>query len=748
MRITKKTVAARALAITVAFVWLTTPYSYACGPFFPQVVFTHRLHPDFPLTDYAAGNLGVLQPTYARSYLYVAYRYLNGIGFDQKEQKALLALWDERLNPKWEEKQQWIKDWLAARNKVAHVEPISVSADYRNPNGYQWYANCLEDTFRSATKTLGMRIESFGADSDEVREWLSGQDAVFANCSRSEVIPKSISAARPPVLKADRAYQIAAANFYAGHFDIAQKLFREIAVDPSSPWNQLATYLEARTLVRKALLDAPPDRVDTKRLAIAESELEKILVNDRLKAMHAPAKRLLGFVRFRLRPEERLKQLTRDLLNKNSGDTLKQDLWDYTALLDRQNQKAGLDDLADWIFTYQEKDRAFAAKHALEKWRQTNSLHWLVAVLANAGAHDSSASDILKASASIDRNSPAYLTALHHRIRILSEMGNSAEARQLLEEFFSRTPGKLPISSQNVFRAQRLALAQNFDEFLKYAPRIPALITTDPSGQDLPDDVKRQSAGSYFDNDAVEAFNKALPLQLLKEASSSKTLPIHLRREIALATWVRAVLLESDKIALELASEVARLIPQLGPAMQAYQNASGQNARHLEALLIMLKNPGMRPFIDAGLSRLTQLNRIDNYRDNWWCSPDVVFGMSAVTSRSMFELSWKQDVSAKATLPDNFPAFMSDAQKNFARKEITRLLQLESAPSYLGRQVIDWAKRNPADARVPEALHLVVRSTRYGCGNDETSHVSKEAFQLLHRKYPKNEWTKKTPYWF
>jgi hypothetical protein len=91
---------------------------------------------------------------------------------------------------------------------------------------------------------------------------------------------------------------------------------------------------------------------------------------------------------------------------------------------------------------------------------------------------------------------------------------------------------------------------------------------------------------------------------------------------------------------------------------------------------------------------------------------------------------------------------MSEAQKSTARKEISKLMQLESAPNYLGKQVIDWAKKNPADPRVPEALHLIVRSTRYGCGNDETSIVSKEAFQLLYKKYPKSEWTKKTPYWF
>jgi hypothetical protein len=45
-------------------------------------------------------------------------------------------------------------------------------------------------------------------------------------------------------------------------------------------------------------------------------------------------------------------------------------------------------------------------------------------------------------------------------------------------------------------------------------------------------------------------------------------------------------------------------------------------------------------------------------------------------------------------------------------------------------------------------LHLAVRSTRYGCANDQTGAMSKQAYDLLHRKYPKSEWAQKTKYWF
>ena len=70
------------------------------------------------------------------------------------------------------------------------------------------------------------------------------------------------------------------------------------------------------------------------------------------------------------------------------------------------------------------------------------------------------------------------------------------------------------------------------------------------------------------------------------------------------------------------------------------------------------------------------------------------------------------------------------------------------APNYLAQQVIDWAKGHPDDKRVPEALHLAVRATRYGCTNKLTTNHSKKAFDLLHQRYPKSEWARKTKYHF
>ena len=37
---------------------------------------------------------------------------------------------------------------------------------------------------------------------------------------------------------------------------------------------------------------------------------------------------------------------------------------------------------------------------------------------------------------------------------------------------------------------------------------------------------------------------------------------------------------------------------------------------------------------------------------------------------------------------------------------------------------------------------------RYECKDGATGKFSKAVFDLLHRKYPDNDWAKKTPHWF
>src|SRR5262252_2994922 len=150
-----------------------------CGPFIAAAIFTYTKHPDLPMKGFAGGELGVLQPTYARSYLAVAYRYLSGDALNPEEQKAVAALWAERLNSGPQDTDAMSKPWTDARNSLSAAGPAQQIRDlFRsvdNKDSYQQYMNCTPGAFQTAAATLSKRIERFGANSPEVRDWVEAQ---------------------------------------------------------------------------------------------------------------------------------------------------------------------------------------------------------------------------------------------------------------------------------------------------------------------------------------------------------------------------------------------------------------------------------------------------------------------------------------------------------------------------------------------------------------------------------------------
>src|ERR1044071_9012911 len=166
------------VAVLLVVLFLNSSSTRACGPFLIEAVFVHTVHPTYPMERFAAGRVGVLQPSYARSYLYAAYRYLNDSGFTPAEQRALTKFWQERLISRYAgEDEDWTKTWLEARRKVVKQDPESISV-YRNrekPNEYEHYLNCQKDAFDTAIATLNERIAKYGADSSPMTTWVAAQ---------------------------------------------------------------------------------------------------------------------------------------------------------------------------------------------------------------------------------------------------------------------------------------------------------------------------------------------------------------------------------------------------------------------------------------------------------------------------------------------------------------------------------------------------------------------------------------------
>src|SRR5712664_2345140 len=309
------------LILIIAGSFLLSPRTQACGPFFTDAIFVFTKHPDFPLENFAAGKLGVISRTWARSYLVVAYRTLSDNRLSETEAKGMKSLWDDRLNNGGDTYDEtWVKKWNEARSKVTGAPKGAEIEVYRNrekPHEYESFLNCQGAAFTTAEATLSERISRFGADSAQVRDWLTAQDTVFANCGAGRNIPAA-SSDNDALVRADRAYQIAAANFYSTNFDEAKQQFDVIARDKNSPWRAIAAYLAARSMLRKGSF-AEKEEEGRPALADAEARLRAILKDDSVKTAHHAAARLLNLATLRLHPEDKLHELARLIVKRDAA---------------------------------------------------------------------------------------------------------------------------------------------------------------------------------------------------------------------------------------------------------------------------------------------------------------------------------------------------------------------------------------------------------------------------------------------
>lgn len=782
--------------LIAALVAAQTSPARACGPSFVEPVFAFDSRAE-NFGAFARGEIGVVTPRFNRTFLTVAYRYFNNRPFTAREQQDLVDVWRAQYESKdanERDTNQAVANWIAARKKVLPNEPEpKIYTDRNYDGGYNFFPNCTRSAFETATATLENRAAQHGAGDKNVQEWLRGQDKVFNNCAADKNAVSEVGANAPEWLKNDRDYQIAAAQFYATDYDNAIRNFSDIANNQNSIWRNTANYLVARTLIRQASFakqnyyeadDAKRKEIDGQVNELyrrAETQLDKITADASQKDFHEPARKLLNLIYFRTRPDERQHELAAILTNPNENPNLRLDLIDYGWLLDKNvaddyeraekaaqeaAQKAGKesigefrlrasdvapetrrDDLTDWILTVQTIGDRETAQYAAKKWRETNQPQWFVAAIMQADKNSTQLVQLLTEAERVENTSPQFATVAFNQVRLLVETGKTGEARQKLDRILADKTAKMPLSARNRFQAERAQVAASFDEFLQFAARPAVAFATDgspylvedlnpkaPEGESYLGDARKWQSRVMFDYDTAEIFNEQVPLAVLKQAVTNARLPDYLQRTALIAAWTRAVLLNDDRTAQELAPQFAKLAPEFQPVFAQYTNAAIAAERDQAATYILLKFPALRPNIDSGYGRTAPISEIDSYRDNWWCAPKDNFTISSGETV-------KFD-SAPA------PAFLSAEQFAAARRERRQIAALGDSATYLAKRAVEFANAAPTDARVPESLHLAVRASRYGCTDCETGKYSKAAHDLLKKNYPRSEYVKKTPYWF
>jgi hypothetical protein len=679
-------------AVALLVPLLFAPPSEACGPDCSEA----KLKDDVSLC--LAGKLGdlVRHGSECRALGFLMMR-----GLAPADQELVTRSLEALNTPPWVDPSVWTEARQKAQLPTPGVD-ITTEAAF----GDSYYSNCLLGAFELAAKTLEERIARFGAGSLEVAAWVTAQDAVFRNCpGNTRVLPEPAPADAPALVRADRAYQTAAALFYAGDFNEAIRQLDAIAQDKGSPWRGWARLVAVRAVIRQATLEAGGEEQKRALLEKARERCVAIVKDPALKDLHRQTRQLTWFIDYRLRPEKQLGLLGRVLLEKpdaNFGYAWR----DYFLL--RREQPSANDELSAFLAAFEKKE---GAPQALAEWKKKRSLPWLVAALAQARGTEPELPELLAQSESVPKSSPAFASLRAARARLALQGGKWDEARKELLAVLEPSPATLPQLTAYPLVEELRGAALTFEEWARYAHLSP------------------ERAGAFF--------SQGVPLARFKDAKVLSALDTKLRREVVLGGWVRAVLLERWEEAKALEPQVETLAPELAADLARVKAREKPEERKMAAVLLLLKSPGLSPYVSPYASE--DPREYDICKFNGWCGEEATD-------------FYKDCDASKGPCGTRF---ISVEERRQVLQERQALGKLGKSPELLIRFTLDYAKRHPEDALVPEALHESVRQTRFArhsCGlPDEEkarSELSKQAFQLLQRKYAKTEWAKKTPYYY
>ncbi|MEK8046643.1 hypothetical protein [Ideonella margarita] len=733
------------------------------NPFVPE---NHVPFPEMPA--YAAGRIGVLQGDWWRLHHVLAWRALHGQTLTPAQYAALNQQRWQVGEPQmgygyfWSDTENGVEAWKKVRNTVQPPlsEKTRIDPSKSTPS-YVTYVNCHADAFTTAARTLTDRKQR--GDAPALQAWVAGQDAVFANCGETPtrnangqmqpagvIWPPALPAKAPLWLQQDHAYQTAAALFYAGQFDHAREAFKAIGRDKASPWQPLGDYLASRCLIRAATLmpvaDGSTDKIapaGRNLLLTARKELQAQVVS------YPPAARLVGWIEARLNPTERVLELGRQLAT-GPLDTAarRQGLTDYLWLLDGQAETGPMalslspDPMTSWIGLVQspvddDKQRASTLQSARGRFEKTGDLAWLLPLLMQTRTLADLQPAELKAVQAVPTTSPAWQTLNFHLARLQLDAGQGVAADALADRALAGQAGALSISGRNQWLRLKLVSARTLDAFLAAAARTPA--PDAETATPIPDEVKPAAAASApvapfipeangVDTDFPRRLYHYMPLALLKQMHARKDLPASIRGQLGESIFTRALVLEDWPTALGLIDEMASSRATTRHLYDRLRNAKTLEAQRVAATLLLVNTPELSP-------RAVQPGGQSLY---WGCR----------------DYGGPWDVDQLGMLA---PQFLSPAQLQQARREQERLTALPIRTEWLADRLLPWAASNQADAEAPKALHFLVASTRMECpggpaqerraGTPEPTH-SRDAFRLLHKRWPGSEWAAKTKYWF
>ncbi len=806
-----------------------------CGPDFPEAIFVRQFGPDSPYSDYVAGHLGVPRTTFRVRHLAVAYDVLNGRTLSAAEQRAAEAannalLQRDMISPDQDKPAPGYNAWVQARNAFNATVPgdsqntASQPVNERSVPGasYDTFTNCLDNAYATAARTLTDRAAARGAHSPEVREWIHGQDQVFANCDDlpASYAPNNYRPQQPPPvsiplpvkngplwLQQDRAYQIAAAHFYALQFDDASAGFRAIAADHASPWSPIAEYVTARTMIREATLgkaqvtdggasEASRSAAAAKEIAglrQARAALTAMRAEPRMAPLRHGIDGLLGYLDARIDPQaQRLVLAAR--LTAPTDPEFGQDLIDLTYVT--ANPSSGLAlavvpssemgtlppnsplrlqagarteiGLTAWLDTLSTGNETAA----LANWRSLHTNTWLLAALMIAKPGDVATAELLHAAEAVPRDDPAWTGVTFYRLRLMPR--DAANRTALVAAIPGLEKAEGP-STLNLFASLDGATAPNLEAWLRTAGRV-------PSAEDIDGDEEELSSGHVADAEATtpqpkaadqpcgpalfedqlplftpiaaEALNTRMPIALLATAAESHTLAPNLRFAVAQAAWARAVLLDQPAVARRMTPILVGCRAAWKPVLAAYDDAAGADARHVAGLLALMRFASIEPNVRSGEPREQGFATYSELRDNWWDKTVMpALDLSAHNFGAEYDNKLGQAQAptpaenANSLLVPSPLSFLSAAEKSEAASQLAKLKAIPPASDYFAGAALAWYHAHPNDPADPDLLGEAMRVARNAPRTDNTPANEHALFDALHTAFPNSPWAKRYTTW-
>ncbi|WEM98116.1 hypothetical protein P0M04_10465 [Telluria mixta] len=320
-----------------------------------------------------------------------------------------------------------------------------------------------------------------------------------------------------------------------------------------------------------------------------------------------------------------------------------------------------------------------------------------------------------QAALAVDSSDPAYFTVRYHLARLYRLTGKRDAARAVAD---AALKGKLSPGTRNLFREERFAVATSVRDAGAYLLRA----NVDMASPDA------APAEDMLNDDAIAWFKRGLAAADMLELARVESLPQPLRARIAGAAWIRAALLDQPETGRAAAEQLARLVPAVAETATRYARAATPAERRHVALVASVAF-GLSADLDMQAQPVARTEAGDATASAW-CS----FKSNGVEAPTSYV--WR------------LPATPELGDTAARRTELGRLEQLKTATGTLGDDVVQWAETHPADPELPWLLHVVVMSTRGGCLDKDASALSRKAHALLHKRWPRSEWARATPYFY